>query len=94
MKLNDVVVHDNRINFISLNSYQYKEIFNHYCIYLKENFTFEEQRSIFFHEIVHWLRLLAYKINTSKKKAIIFYAAFIIVINDVIKLFGNITDEK
>lgn len=49
----------------------------------------KQVRSIFFHEIVHWLRLLPYKIEKNGKRAILFYAGMVIVLNDVINWFED-----
>ncbi|GHV96381.1 hypothetical protein AGMMS50293_27010 [Spirochaetia bacterium] len=89
MKIKEVKVIDNTISFMHQQSYSYKMLLDYYTSYLNEHFTFNEVRSIYFHEMVHWLRLLPYKIRTLKRNAMIFYAAFIIVLNYVVSRYGE-----
>ena len=54
-----------------------------------EKFGKEKTRSIYFHEIIHWLRLMPYKIEKDEKRAMLFYAGMIMVMNDVIEMYGK-----
>ena len=47
----------------------------------------ERTRSIYYHEIIHWLRLMPYKIEKDGKRAFLFYAGMLMVMNDVLALF-------
>lgn len=89
MKTKKVSVHGNQISFLSTCSTMYRDIFARYRAYLEEKFDWEQVRSIFFHEIVHWLRLLPYKIKKNGQQALLFYAGFIVVANDVIEWYGD-----
>ncbi|MCF0128936.1 MAG: UPF0104 family protein, partial [Pseudobutyrivibrio sp.] len=57
--------------------------------YLNEKFSYEEVKSIYFHEVVHWLRLMPYKINKNGKRAVLFYAGLLMVLDDVVKRYGD-----
>lgn len=89
MKTQNVSVTKNQIDFLFTRSQSYNEMFSFYTNYLNEKFTKKQVRSIFFHEIVHWLRLLPYKIEKNGKRAILFYAGMVIVLNDVINWFED-----
>lgn len=87
MLTDKVYVKKNRINFSATRSAVYDKIFEFLRKYLYEHFSKEEVRSIFFHEIIHWLRLLPYKIEKNGERAALFYAGFIVVCNDVEEWF-------
>ena len=83
MKTQNVSIDGNRIDFIFTKSLAYFEIFNRLVKHMKERFGEKGVRSIFYHEIIHWLRLMPYKLEKNGKRAIIFYAGLIMVLNDV-----------
>ena len=39
--------------------------------------------AILAHELIHWLRLMPYKLNKDKKRAPMFYAGLVMVANDL-----------
>ena len=55
--------------------------------YLRINFSEKKVKSIYFHEIVHWLRLMPYKIEKDYRTAYAFYAGMLIVLDDIVKRF-------
>jgi hypothetical protein len=83
MKTQHVTVNENRIDFIYTKSLAYFEIFNRLVEYMTEQFGKNGVRSIFYHEIIHWLRLMPYKLEKNGKRAVIFYAGLIMVLNDL-----------
>lgn len=89
MHTEKVSVQENQVSFLFTCSKRYTEIFEQYRNWLEQRFTRAQVRSIFFHEIVHWLRLLPYKIEKNGKRAVLFYAGFIMVSNDVIEWYGE-----
>ncbi|ETT50051.1 hypothetical protein C162_12471 [Paenibacillus sp. FSL R7-269] len=93
MKTQSITVSKNEINFLFTRSQAYNSMFSFYFNYLNEKFTKRQIRSIFFHEIVHWLRLMPYKIEKNGKRALLFYAGLIIVMNDVVDWFGDMSTE-
>lgn len=83
MKISNVEVKKNHINFIFTKSVAYNELYNHLIVYLQDKFGESGLKSIYYHEIVHWLRLLPYKIDKNPKQSVIFYAGLIMVLNDI-----------
>ena len=59
------------------------------CCYssMREHFAKERVKSIYYHEIIHWLRLMPYKIEKNGKRVLLFYAGMLMVMNDVINNF-------
>lgn len=94
MNTKGVDVFENNINYLRTKSVVYSELFKRYKEYLEQKFDAQKVKSIFFHEIVHWLRLLPYKIRKDGQRSVLFYAGFIIVLNEVIKFYGGDKDEK
>ena len=68
-------------------SVSYDALYEKYRAYLFEKFEKEQVKSIYYHEIVHWLRLMPYKLEKNGKNAVIFYIGLIMVMNDVVKMF-------
>ncbi len=75
-------------DFIFSKSQKYGELFALYRQYLEERFPIDIVRSIFFHEVVHWLRLLPHKIKNKDKRFLHYYACMIIVFNEVLYWYG------
>ena len=86
-KTNAVTVNKNRIDFIYTRSTAYDELFTVLREYLEENYSPEAVRSVFYHELIHWLRLLPYKLRKDPKRAPMFYAGLVMVANDVCNWF-------
>ena len=62
---------------------------------MQEHLGYEKTRSIYFHEIIHWLRLMPYKIEKDGKRAFLFYAGMLMVMDDVINMYGeNLLERK
>lgn len=89
MATKNVKAEGNRINFLFTRSAAYLELHNRLKEYMQENFGIERTRSIYFHEIIHWLRLMPYKIEKDGKRDLLFYAGMLLVMNDVIGLYGD-----
>lgn len=87
MTTGDVNIQDNHIDFPFTYSAVYAELHNKLGDYLKK-FGFTRSRSVYFHEIIHWIRLMPYKIEKDGKRAALFYARMLMVMNDVIKMYG------
>jgi len=87
MHTKSVEFEKNKINFLQTRTSTYDELFKRYKNFLEKNFSNEKVKSIFYHEIIHWLRLLPYKINKDRKRFVMFYAEFIIVLNEVIDFY-------
>jgi len=89
MAVNEVEVENNRITFLSVKSQAYNTLYARMNEYMNANFSAERVRSIYFHEIIHWLRLLPYKFEKNGKRSLLFYAGLLFVLNDVEKMFGE-----
>lgn len=90
MYANDVTVVNNRIDFLFTKSSVYMELHKLLDIYMKENFSEKKIRSIYYHEMIHWLRLMPYKIEKEGQRALLFYAGMLMVMNDVIEMYGEL----
>ena len=88
MNTKNVSYENNKIEFLFTKSSVYNKLLDELVIYLKEKFGEKALRSIFYHEIIHWLRLMPYKINKNEgEKSLLFYAGLIMVATDVEKRF-------
>lgn len=95
MKTDDVGVEGNRITYLDSTTAAYRQLYESYKAYLFRKFSRGQARSIFYHEVVHWLRLMPYKINKNGKRSVLFYAGTVKVLNDVVAMFGEeAADEK
>lgn len=83
MAVKDVYVSGNRIDFKIIESDAYEYIYKKYIEYLEEHFTKNQIRSIYYHEIANWLRLMPYKIK--KGRGILFFSGLIKVLDEVEK---------
>ena len=88
-KTSAVSVSGNRVDFIYTRSTAYDELFAALREYMERHFSGGEVESIFYHELVHWLRLLPYKLRKDPKRAPMFYAGLVMVANDVNNWFGK-----
>lgn len=89
MRTKNVDVYNNYINFLNTKSAVYDQLYANYKKYLEKHFSKEQVKSIFFHEIVHWLRLMPYKLRKDNDRAMLFYSGLIVVLNDVIEEYGD-----
>ena len=78
-----VSVHENHIEFTFTRSAAYDALFAEVRAYLDSRFAPEQVESIFLHELIHWLRLMPYKINRDRKRAPMFFAGLLMVANDI-----------
>ena len=83
MNVSDIKIEKNCINFMVTESDAYVQLYQKYYSYLKENFSNRDIISIFYHEIIHWIRLLPYKIKKNDKLAVVFYTKLLKIIADV-----------
>lgn len=92
MAAKDVSVDGNHINFLFTQSSAYKELHGLLKSYMQERFGEERTKSIYFHEIIHWLRLMPYKIEKDGKRALLFYAGMLRVLHDVVEMYGDVNE--
>ena len=81
MAVDDVAVNGNRIDFKYVESDAYSYLYDKYKVYLEEKFSREEVKSIYYHEIINWLRLMPYKLE--KGRGVLFYAGLIKILNEI-----------
>ena len=91
MATKNVSIERNRINFVYTKSEAYTYLYDMLDKYMREHFEEERVKSIYYHEIIHWLRLMPYKIEKNGKRVLLFYAGMLMVMNDVI---NNFEEEK
>ena len=94
MSTKEVSIRGNRINFLFTRSSAYRDLHVKLKEYMLEHLGENRTRSIYFHEIIHWLRLMPYKIDKDGKRAILFYAGMLMVMSDVIKMYGEPYEGK
>lgn len=75
------------IDFLLPDTGQYRQLYERLHAWLMQTFDRHTVRSIYYHEIVHWLRLLPYRVRRNEATAARYYAALILVMNDVWRLF-------
>ncbi len=86
MMVKNVKIDKNNVSFMFTKSEVYGKLYQKYTEYLRNNFTEEQILSIYYHEIIHWLRLMPYKIRKDEKLAVVFYTGLLVVLNDVWEL--------
>ena len=94
MRTYDISVEENQINFLFIKSQAYSYLYKKLNEYMNSKFEKEKIRSIYFHEIVHWLRLMPYKLKKDGKRALIFYSGLLMILNDVIEKYGDRDENK
>ena len=86
-------VSEGSIEFLLPDSSQFRRMYELFHAWLQANFTHDQVRSIYYHEIVHWLRLLPYRLRRNESTAPCYYAALILVMNHIYELFEEGNDE-
>ena len=94
MRTYDINVEENQINFLFTKSQAYFYLYKKLNEYMNSKFEKEKIRSIYFHEIVHWLRLMPYKLKKDGKRALIFYSGLLMVLDDVTTMYGEKNEKK
>lgn len=90
MKTQSVSVEESRINFIFTKSQVYETLHKKLDDFMRENFSYERVRSIYYHHIIHWLRLMPYKIEKNGIRCVLFYAGLLMVLDEVERKFGGV----
>lgn len=87
MNTKKVSYEEDKIEFLFTKSSTYYKLFDKVMEYLKSKFGEEGLKSIFYHEVIHWLRLMPYKIEKNGERSLLFYAGLIMVLTDVEERF-------
>lgn len=83
MMVQNVTINRESVNYMMTKSEAYAYVYTKYKEYLQNKFSKEEVLSIYYHEIIHWLRLMPYKIRKDEKLAVVFYTGLLQVLADV-----------
>ena len=82
-----VEVDGNAIRFLLPDTGRYRAILERFDRWMSENLTPQAHRSVYYHEIIHWLRLLPYRLRKSEKGALQYFAAAMLIMNDIYDRF-------
>lgn len=88
MMAKSVRVEAGRVDFLYTRSAVYDETLGKVEGYLLERLGGDGLRSVFHHELIHWLRLMPYKLENDRKRAAMFYAGLVLVANDIDERYG------
>ena len=83
MRVQNVNIKGNHIDFTFMRSSAYEKLFQLLRQYIIDTYGEHVLVQVYYHELVHWLRLMPYKLNSLGERALIFYAGFVMVLNDI-----------
>ena len=83
MRVREISVIENRINFTYMRSSAYDALYQCLRKYILDTYDEQVLREVYYHELIHWLRLMPYKLNHLGEKSLIFYAGMLMVLNDM-----------
>lgn len=83
-----VSVCENHIDFQLTRSAAYDSLLQALKSYLQKTYGKEAYQSILLHEVIHWLRLMPYKLAHDRKRVPMFFAGLVMVMNDAAKEIG------
>lgn len=83
MRIREVSVSENRINFTYMRSSAYDELYQRLRQYIIDIYGEQVLKQVYYHELIHWLRLMPYKLNHLGERSLIFYAGMLMVLNSV-----------
>ena len=89
----ELQINGSEVSFPYMRSGAYEYLYRYFDAWMSEHFPPEHIRSIYYHEIIHWLRLMPYKIEKDGRRAVLFYAGLIMAANDIIERFENNEDQ-
>ena len=84
----------NQINFVFTRSKAYEDLLESLIENIEGRFSKQGLVSIFFHEVIHWLRLMPYKLSKDPEGAVVFYAGLVLVLNDLDQRFKLLDKEE
>lgn len=77
----------NKVDYCLGDTQNYEKLYEVYDEYLRKYFSSKEYQSIYAHEIVHWIRLMPYKIRKDEKTAVLYYAQLLKILKDYCQKF-------
>ena len=87
MMVKNVNISGNSIEYMFTGSEAYQNLYKKYKNYLFERYSMTEVKSIYYHEAIHWLRLMPYKIRKNPHTAIVFYSGMLMILKDIEDIF-------
>jgi hypothetical protein len=94
MNTKSVSIDGNHIDFLFTKSSTYYKMYDAVVEYLTKKFGEDAMKSIFYHEIIHWLRLMPYKIEKNGERSVLFYAGMIMVMDDIERRYATKKGKK
>jgi hypothetical protein len=85
MRQNDCLIKENQITFHEMRSLAYERLYQKYKSFLLQKFNAEQIRSIYYHELIHYLRLIQYKLEKTPQKTAVFFTT-------LLKLLKNLNE--
>ncbi len=82
MRIQNVSVSGNHIDYTYVRSSAYDFLYRNLCDYIIQEFGEDALQQITYHELIHWLRLMPYKIKKGTN-ALVFYAGFVKLVNEI-----------
>jgi hypothetical protein len=79
----------NRVKFSYTKSLNYKALYALYKTYLRNKFDDQAIKSIYYHEIIHWLRLIPYQIKNNSDRAVVFYGRLLVLLDELSNKYGD-----
>jgi uncharacterized protein (TIRG00374 family) len=83
IRISECSIKGNQITFPVLRSLAYERLYQKYKTFLYQKFDVNQIRSIYYHELVHYLRLTPYKLEKFPQHATIFFATLLQLLDDV-----------
>ena len=77
-----------------MRSSAYDVLYQHLRQYILDAYDEQVLRQVYYHELIHWLRLMPYKLNHLGEKSLIFYAGMLIVLNNMFSLDKELDIER
>lgn len=76
-----------RLDFLLPDTSQHRDLYRRMDQWLTQTLSPAGVRSVYYHEMVHWLRLMPYRLRRSEETAARYYGAMILVMNDIYQRF-------
>lgn len=81
--INNVDIKGNRVSYLMTKSQAYTELNSRLNEYIKCNFNKTQVISIYYHEMVNWMRLMEYRIKKNENTAVAYYTGLLKVLKDL-----------
>jgi hypothetical protein len=82
IRLSNCSVNNDKITFPILRSLAYEQLYQKYKALLYQKFDLDQIQSIYYHELVHYLRLMPYKLEKFPQQAAIFFTTFLQLLDE------------